>query len=293
MPRVSIAVPAYNCEKYIAQSLTSLLAQTYTDFELVISDNASTDRTEQICREFAERDARVRYVRRTENIGGPGNFRYVFSLCSGEYHKWSTADDYWDPTFLARSVRVLDERHDVVLCYPKTQLIDMEGNFLSAYEDNLHLTSDSPVERFLGLFSLLGLCNAHLGLIRRDAMAKTRLIGAEFNSDTHFLAELALYGKFWLLPDRLFFRRMHPASSSWDRSSADHQREYYDPGKTMPAAMHTWRKYFYLSRGVWRAPIPFADALQLTVTLARWARHERTELWRELSTRAKSRRSSP
>src|SRR4030095_1053135 len=148
MPRVSIAIPTYNCVAYIAQSVESLLGQTYGDFELVISDNASNDGTEDVCRRYAALDKRVRYVRRTENIGGPGNFRYVYSLCSGEYHKWSTADDYWHPSFLQEAVAVLDERSDVVLCHPKARLIDAEGNALSDYDEKLHLVDDSPCMRF-------------------------------------------------------------------------------------------------------------------------------------------------
>ena len=124
MPRVSIGVPVYNGERFIRQSVESLLAQTYGDFELVITDNASKDGTEEVCRELVKKDKRVRYVRNDKNLGGPGNFRRVFALCSGEFHKWSTADDYWDPTVIEKCVAVLDREPDVVLCYPKSNLVD-------------------------------------------------------------------------------------------------------------------------------------------------------------------------
>jgi glycosyltransferase involved in cell wall biosynthesis len=281
-PRVSIAVPAYNVERYISRSLESLLGQTFTDFELVISDNASTDGTEQICRDFATRDSRVRYVRRPDNIGGPGNFRYVFSLCTGEYHKWSTADDYWDPTFLAKTVPVLDENRDVVLVYPKTRLIDASNAPISDYEDNLDLGERSARARFNKIFANIGLCNAHLGLIRRSTMKRTRLIGAERASDVHFLAELSLYGKFRLLPDYLFFRRYHTQSSSWNRVDSSHQEKYYDPKRSLRLGMHTWRKYRSLAGGAWRAPIPLSEKFGLMGDLARMANWERGDLAREL-----------
>jgi glycosyltransferase involved in cell wall biosynthesis len=281
-PRVSIAVPAYNCERYIAQSLDSLLGQTYSDFELVISDNASTDGTEAICRGYAARDRRVRYVRRDSNIGGPGNFRYVFALCRGAYHKWSTADDYWDHTFLEKAVAVLDARSDVVLCYSQTRLIDAEGRSLSEYEDNLELQDESPRARFNELYRRIGLCNAHLGLIRRGAMERTRLIGAEFNSDTHFLAELALYGKFSVIPEFLFFRRLHEHSSSWKRGDTEHQRGYYDPGRSGYFGMHHWRKYWHMPLRVWRAPISLAQKVGLSQDLLRFAYWDRTNLLLEL-----------
>jgi glycosyltransferase involved in cell wall biosynthesis len=282
LPKVSIAMPAYNSEAFIGRALESLLAQTYGDFELVISDNASTDGTEAICREYAARDARVRYVRRPENVGGPGNFRYVYSLCSGEYHKWSTADDYWAPTYLEKCVAVLDSRPDVVLCYSKTRLVDADGATIDDYDDNLHLQQDSPRERFESLLTIIGLCNAHLGLIRRSKMSHTALIGNEFQSDVHFLAELSLYGKFSVVPEVLFFRRFHRQSSSWDRDNVKNQRAYYAPGKQSHFGMNTWRKYRALTRGVWRSPLSMLDKLQLSAHLARRANWQRGLLAREL-----------
>ncbi len=283
MPRVSIAVPTYNCERYIGQSLESLLGQTYGDFELVISDNASTDGTEDVCRQYAAKDSRIRYVRRPDNIGGPGNFRYVFSLCTGEYHKWSTADDYCDKTYLEKAVKVLDAQPDLILCYAKTTLIDADGQKIEDYEDNLDLRQSSPAERFRTLLASIGLCNAHLGVIRREALKRTRLIGSERGSDIYFLAELALYGQFALLPEQLFFRRFHQQSSSWNRASKEHQDKYYNPGKKTAFRMHTWQKYGRLFSSVWRAPIPAAEKLALSGHLARLSNWERRDLADELA----------
>ena len=289
--KVSIAVPVYNCDKYIAQSLESLLGQTCGDFELVISDNASTDGTEEICRRYATMDKRVRYVRRTTNIGGPGNFCYVFSLCSGSYHKWSTADDYWHPKFLQEAVDVLDREADVVLCYPKTRLIDAEGKPLSDYNDMLNLVDDSPRIRFRELYRQIGLCNAQLGLLRRDAMLKTKLFAGHRACDTDFLGEMALLGKFRLLPDIRFFRRFHPESSSWAREDPEHQRRFYDPGSKVDSGMHAWRRILFQYGAVWRGPIDLADKLALTTDVARWTRYERHALGREIVARV-MRRSS-
>jgi glycosyltransferase involved in cell wall biosynthesis len=283
MPTVSIAVPTYNSERYIAQSLESLLGQTFADFELVISDNASTDGTQRICEEFAARDQRVRYVRRSENIGGPGNFCHVFSLCSGKYHKWSTSDDYWDKTFLAKAVAILDARPDVVLCYPKTRLIDAAGETIADYDDDLDLQQQSPSARFIQLLKAIELCNAHLGLIRRSAMLATRLIGPELGSDVHFLAELALSGKFELLPERLFFRRFHEHSSSWNRADAEHQRKYYDPRGSSRGGLQTWKKYRRLVSAAWRARVGIGEKRSLGVHLSKLIAWNRHELLRELA----------
>ena len=289
MPKVSIAMPAYNCERYIAQSLESLLAQTYSDFELVISDNASTDGTEAVCRRFEQQDRRVRYVRRAQNIGGPGNFRHVFSLCSGQYHKWSTADDYWHPSFLQEAVAVLDREAEVVLCYPKTRKVDLEGTDISDYDDTLHLMDASPVERFRKLYRAIGLCNAHLGLIRRDAMSTTRLIAGHKVSDVDFLGEMVLRGKFWLLPDIRFFRRFHAESSSWARGDSEHQRRYYTPLNKVDPGMHAWRRLMFQYAMVWRSPVGLAEKLALTAEVGRWTRHGRRQLSQEVLGRLRGR----
>lgn len=282
MPRVSIAVPAYNCERFIEQSLRSLLAQTYQDFEIVVSDNASTDRTADICEDVARSDSRIRVVRREDNIGGPGNFRFVYSLCRGEFIKWSTADDYWDPCYVEQCVAELDRRPDVVLCYSKTTLVDAEGHRLSDYEDNLDLLEDSPRRRFNDLLSRIGLCNAHLGVIRRSALERTRLIGNEMASDVHFLAELSLYGKFRVVPRHLFFRRFHEQSSSWKRDSAEHQQRYYAPRGGNRLSMQTWKRFGRLVTAVWRSPVPIWQKLLLSKDLAQMAAWNADALGKEL-----------
>ena len=271
MPRVSIAVPAYNCERYIARCLRSLLAQTFQDFEIIVSDNASTDRTADICDEIACTDSRVRVVRRPDNIGGPSNFRYVYTLCSGELHKWSTADDYWDPRYLEVCVRELDRRPDVVLCYTRTVLVDSDDELISKYDDNLDLVDPLPQTRFNKLLAEIGLCNAHLGVIRRAAMDRTLLIGNELGSDVEFLAELALYGRFCVVPEYFFFRRYHETSSSWNRDSLEHQSRYYNPPGGREFTLHTWKKLRRRYAAVWRSPLAFTQKLQLTRDVSRAA----------------------
>jgi glycosyltransferase involved in cell wall biosynthesis len=281
VPKVSVAVPVFNGERHVAQCLESLLSQTFGDFELVISDNASTDNTEAICRGYAKQDPRVRFVRRATNIGGPANFSYVFSLCSGRYHKWSTADDYWHPAFLHEAVDVLDAQSDVVLCYPMTRLVDAESNVISDYQDTLDLTDDSPRVRFRELYRRLGLCHAQLGLIRREAMLHTRLFAGHRACDADFLGEVALLGKFRLLPQVRMFRRLHPGASSWDRDDPERQWAFYNPGGPLDS-WHASRRVLFQLGAVWRSPIALADRLALSRDVARWARYQRHALGREL-----------
>ena len=254
-----------------------MLGQTCGDFELVISDNASTDGTEEICRRYVTLDKRVRYIRRTENIGGPGNFRYVFAQCTGQYHKWSTADDFWHPKFLEEAVAVLDGQPDVVLCYPKTRLIDASGAALSDYNDRLDLTDDSPRTRFRDLYRLIGLCNAHLGLIRREAMLRTSLIAAHKASDVDFLGELVLIGKFRLLPEyasSVVSTRSHRAGLATAKSIKDSTTTR--PVKprataTSGAGCASNGRCCGAARSVW------ATSSALSKDLARWTWHQRVE----------------
>ena len=96
-PRVSVGIPVFNGERFLAETIESILAQTFKDFEIVISDNASTDRTEEICRSYAARDPRIRYNRNDTNRGAAWNHNRVFELARGEYFKWQSHDDFCAP----------------------------------------------------------------------------------------------------------------------------------------------------------------------------------------------------
>jgi len=281
-PRVSIGLPVYNGERFIAQALDSLLAQTFTDFELVVVDNCSTDATPEICRAFVARDARVRYVRNDRNLGGPGNFRRVFELCSGEYHKWSTADDYWAPTVVEKGVAMLDADPELVLAHPRTRLVNDRGELIRDYDDHLHLMEESPAARFRRVLGTSTLCHAHLGLIRRSVMLRTELIGSELGSDIRFLAELSLYGKFAVIPEYLFYRRFHEQSSSWDRGDEQRQRAYYDPSRTGMFGMHTWRRFARLTAAAVHAPIGTRERAKVIKYLGRRVIEQSGVLWREV-----------
>ena len=281
-PRVSIAVPVYNGERYLRESLDGLLAQTFTDFELVISDNASTDGTEAIGREYAARDSRVRYHRSAQNLGGPGNFRQVFRLCRGEFHKWSTADDLWHPTLIEKCVAVLDARPDVVLAYPRSNIVDADGAVVRTYDDPLDLPEESAAERVRRVVEESTLCHAHLGVLRRAAMLRTGLIGGEIASDVRFLAEMAMMGKFAVVPEYLFGRRFHEASSSWARQDREWQRQYYAPGQAHAVRYSTWRRFAQLLYRTGRAPLPMRERWEILKFLGRLMRWERASLVREL-----------
>jgi len=284
---LTVGLPVYNSERYISQSIESLLNQTYRDFRLIISDNASTDGTAEICKAYASRDARIAYYRNDVNIGLSPNFNRVFALAESKYFKWATADDYWAPTLLARAVEIMEADDSIALCYPKTTLVDADGGNPQLYEDGLHLMSDSPQERFIQLMNRIRLSHQHLGVSRVSMVKCTHLLGEHGGSDINLLAELSLFGKFYEIPERLFFRRFHKDSSSWARNSKEHQARRYHSAKSARITLTCWHWYRAFFGAVYRAPIKFRDKFALYRYLGRrvrWDRHRlASELWAKTS----------
>jgi glycosyltransferase involved in cell wall biosynthesis len=233
-PHVSIGIPVYNGGKFFRETLDSFLAQTFSDFELVIADNASTDETEDIAREYAARDRRVRYFRNTSNIGLSRNHNRVFELSCGEYFKWAPADDICCPTYIERCVEVLDRNSDVVLVYPKTRFIDQEGHHLGIEDPGWPLVSDSAAERFRYVLYHGHWANSAMGLIRRSALERTRLMPDYPGGDFRVLGELSTMGKFFEVPEYLFVRRLHERSSSQHTNDPGWQAKYWATQKRMP-----------------------------------------------------------
>jgi glycosyltransferase involved in cell wall biosynthesis len=282
MPRVSIGVPVYNGERYVAETLDSLLAQTYADFELILCDNASTDRTEQICRAYADRDARIRYVRNASNLGAAGNYRRAFELSSGEYFRWANSDDLFGAEGLARCVEVLDRQPSAVLAYPRTKFIDEQGRVVSEYADNMHIQSPRASERFAQAVERLGYVNVIYGLIRADALRKTGLLRGFPQGDVALVMELTLYGMFSEIPEFLFFRRFHPEALSSRQGDLAATQEFFDPSTKGRIVLTQWRLLGSHAGSVIRAPLGFRERARLGWHLARTAVWSRDVLAREL-----------
>ena len=209
-PRVSIGMPVFNGEKYLEEALDSILAQTYTDFELIISDNASTDHTQQICRAYAAMDSCIRYYRNERNLGAPRNFNRVFELSLGEYFKWAAYDDVLAPEYLQKCIGVLDKDPSIVLCHSKTGRIDEHGALVGTYDHNMRIDSPKPHKRFGDLISKHNPCWPLMGVVRTSTLNMTPLIGNYAGADKNLLAEIGLLGRIYEIPEYLFFRRDHP-----------------------------------------------------------------------------------
>jgi glycosyltransferase involved in cell wall biosynthesis len=210
-PSLSIGMPVFNGEKYLKEALDSILGQTYADFELVISDNASTDHTQQICRAYAKMDSRIRYYCNERNLGAPRNFNRAFELSKGKYFKWAAYDDLLAPEYLEKCINVLEKDQSIILCHSKTSRIDEQGVLVGNYDHKMRIDSAKIHERFGDLISLKhNPCWPIFGVTYANIMKKTPLHGDYSDADGNLLAELSLYGRIYEIPEYLFFRRDHP-----------------------------------------------------------------------------------
>lgn len=281
-PKVSIGIPVYNGEKYLRAALDSLVNQTYTDIEIVISDNASTDGTEEICRSFASSDPRIRYHRNTENIGAGANYRQVFSMCRGAYFKWAAHDDTYADTFIERCVRVLDSRPEILLAYSYTILIDENGLEIDKYKDPFNMDCDLESVRFKDILFNLGWCHAVFGLMRRDILAQTALTGSYLASDMILLAELAMLGRFAEISDHLFSRRLHSGASGQANADPQSLAIWYDPANKGRRQLKRTKMFMEYLRAIRRVRIPAREKLGCYFHVLRWGMLWRREVGAEL-----------
>jgi glycosyltransferase involved in cell wall biosynthesis len=244
-PRISIGMPVYNGEKHLKQAIDSILAQTFPYFELIISDNASTDRTREICLEYASKDSRVHYYRNKQNFGAANNHNRVFELSRGEYFKWAAHDDVLTPEFLARCLNVIDRDPTIVLCHSKTGRINGNGKLIGKYDTMTKFDSFKTHERFGSAITFSNNAWVSLfGLMRPNMLKTTRLFGCYIGSDRNLLAEISLAGRISETPEVLFFRREHSlAYTNKEHKSYQEQLAWWTKINSPKLVFPYWRRY--------------------------------------------------
>ncbi len=298
MTRVSVGIPVYNGEKYLAETLDSLLAQTLQDFEIVISDNASTDRTAEISRCYQDKDGRVRYFRNDRNIGAAPNFNRAFELSGAPLFHGGACDDLYEPRFLERCVDALDRDPGVVLSHARTKLIgehgepllfDRERNcYIDSYGNSRGTSGDvmrpqashigeaaSAELRFREVLWLMGWSLPLNGVIRRQALLRTSMYASYSGADKILLAELVLQGRFHEIGQELFAKRMHQGCTHYKttRERAAHESN----GSGGVPQLKMLRDY---ARMTFAADLDLRQRLHCLVTIVGMAR--RGEVWRRL-----------
>ena len=273
IPRVTVAIPVYNGGRWIQQTIESVLNQTYDDFELVISDNRSTDNTVEICESFAKQDARVRIHQNESNIGAALNFNKAYDLSRAAYFKWASSNDLLAPTMLEKCVDILDSHPDAAIAAPKTQIIDENNEITSLCQEEMHLISEDPFERFVTFLERVQLNNLEQALIRSSVLEKTKLQAVYPGSDMILVAELVARGKVFEIPEYLLSRRL--AKSSTTNLMEEHEiATFYSPTHTRIPHV-ALRMFFALVSAASRLEVPFrvrAKFYRYAIRHLRWAR---------------------
>jgi glycosyltransferase involved in cell wall biosynthesis len=273
--RVTVGMPVYNGARFLRTALDGLLAQTYPDFIVLISDNCSTDATQAICEEYGRKDSRVRYLRQVRNRGAAWNFNQVVHLATSPYFFWHACDDLADPDYIAVCVKALDAQPDAALAYTEAVPIDAAGMEQPWKSQPLSIGSSSIVERFsrcLDPFPYVE--NVLYGLMRTELLRKTRLYGGFGGGDRAFTAELSLYGPFVRIEGPLFRRRLR-----LEQQTAK-EFQQYNTGRTVRFDMKEWRVLRWNLQSIHRAPRPAGGRGALYGALVRKFRRDRlTYLW--------------
>jgi len=288
-PLVSIGLPVYNGERYLEEAIDSVLEQTYEDFELVLLDNASTDRTPEICRAYAARDNRVRYHRNEQNIGHTGNVNRAVRLARGRYYRQHHDDDVLVPQCVERCVEVLENRPAVVLCHTETKVVDEQGVPREVKRPmDFHIDDPTPQERFdkflQQCYPTSGLLNVVFGLVRREVLLSAPSQGAYPHADAALYGGLTLWGKFYVVDECLFRRRDHPARSMRAFEDDADLLQWLDPNSAHhQLPMLRWWALRDLLAAIWWAPLSARERLQcLNVARSRYLRHFYREIIGEI-----------
>lgn len=246
--RLTFGVPVYDGEEYLPTALRSLQEQDLADIRIVISDNGSTDGTQEICRAAAREDDRVEYHRYDENRGGIWNYQHVLDLGTTEYFSWMAADDVKLPGFASRCLETLEAAGPgYVFACPRTQIIDAEGDVTEELQDSaMGLDAASPSERVRN-FLRAQASHVMYGVIRRDTLRRTRGITSVLGDDIVLVTELLCHGRMALEPQPLFQQRRHEAQVSVNGVSST---TWFAPGTRPSASFAQTRTNIGLYTGV-------------------------------------------
>lgn len=277
---LGVGLPVYNGEEFLGPAIDSVLAQTFRDFEIVISDNGSTDRTEEICREYAARDPRILYHKAAENRGIVWNYNQVFALSSHELFMWFSHDDILAPTYLQKCVEILQKDPSVVLSFSNWGEIDPDGKLLGSFKSRVVMDSADPAERFRAGIRLDHLCEPWCGVTRSEVARRTGLYGNYADYDRVLYAEIGLHGRFIEIQETLFFRREHKSRSIHLHPTRFERTVWLDPRQKGMLIFPHFREFREFWAAVNRAHLPPRQARACKWALIKWA----GTYWRRLVT---------
>jgi len=273
-PIVSVGLPVYNGGDRVEAAIRSVIEQTLDDIELIVSDNASTDNTQQVCERLARADSRIRYSRSETNLGAAVNFNRVFELSRAPYFKWLGHDDVLDPKAMELALGVIERRPDVSIVHWLERMTDEFGEVLREYrpDQGFNIDGETPGKRFRQMLrwrshGFAG--DPFFGLIRREALESTRLQGTGMNPNYLLMQELSLTGKFVTIPEVLAVRVYNDV-----RVTAPRMIRWLDPtGDVRFPHLRRAREYFKV--GLTLGKMSFRDRAMTAATLLAYHIHPR------------------
>lgn len=287
-PRVTIGVPVYNGARFLSSCLESLVSQTYTDLEIIICDNASTDGTGEMAQAWAARDSRVSYYRARENRGAARNFNWTLELARGEFFKWCASDDACAPDCIEKCVRTLAADESLVVCSTHVRDIDEDGRLVRVKASGPVAAAGRPSERFGELIDMTHTCEQVFGLIRTAELRRTKGIGAYSDSDRVLLAELALHGCFHEIPEELFLHRLHRGSSVEQYPGRHERTKWFDTKASGMWVFPYFRQLGEYVAAVERSGINVAEKLRCLLMMVGWSWEHRRALATDIAYNAKA-----
>jgi glycosyltransferase involved in cell wall biosynthesis len=249
IPKVSVGMPVYNGGDLLKTAIDSILSQDFADFELIISDNASTDSTESVCRIYAEKDSRITCVRRDRNYGMVNNGRHVLSLARGEYFMMAAHDDQRYPRFISACVEKLDANPALALVSPAVEFFAPDGTILNIPYPPLHTVGMGVRERVASIFKEINVGFNSYGMYRREILNKIDFDVECFANDVVFLLQLMFLGEVEHIPEKLFRYRFIK------RTTQEHIAAVSaDAAKKHPTKLYTILT-INLLRAIFKAPV--------------------------------------
>lgn len=262
-PLVSIGVPVYNGGDLLTEALESALSQDYPNLEIVIADNASTDETEAICRRFAERDPRVRYIRNATNIGPLPNWRLVLDESRGTYFTWLAHDDVLsDPGYLRAVVGFLEQHPDVMGCTTALEVLNHQAVGVPPVVTFPEIAPEQPWpearKQFFRWPQAPAYMTAIYGVFRRDVLRRAPVAPRMYRGKPNVicwemptLTTVCGYGRIVALPECLRAYRAALTAGQGQRISLESS-----PFDLMLLGLGLkWD----LLRAAWRAPLPLRE----------------------------------
>jgi glycosyltransferase involved in cell wall biosynthesis len=267
---VSIGLPVYNGETYLTESIESILAQTYENFELIIVDNASSDKTIDIVKSYVSKDTRIKFFQNQVNLGASANHNRTLELAKGEYFFWASYDDIRHPQYLEKCVKYLNENTLSVACHSLTKYIDETGSETDRNEVILDIANNDPIKRFKEMIRMDHKVEMILSMMRTEILKKTNGLAAFSDSDRVVMAEMCLHGPLEVLPEHLFYRREHKENSSKVYKNRQDRMAWFDPqlaGKINFPLSKQFKEYI---SAIFRSPISWSKKNKCLYIMLGW-----------------------